>query len=283
MRNIGIIINKSKDGYNAILDMVIEKSKLYLKPKKIFLIDQYENIKQGQYEDIELLIVLGGDGTLLGVAREFSNHIKSPILGVNIGNLGFISSIEINELDDALIKISKGIYKVENKMMLQCSINCNSKSTTNKALNDVVVAKGTLSRIIEYKVYVDEMFYSTFKADGIIISTPVGSTAYSFSAGGPLIMPNIKIISIVPICAHTPNARPIIVSGDSKVEIIPNIDKEDIFVTVDGQKSVKLNKGNIVTIEKCPDDFNIIVFDENNYFKMLRKKIFGRVEECEGD
>lgn len=282
MRNIGIIINKSKDGYNDILEMIIEKSKLYLKPKQIFLIDQYEIIKQGQYEDIELLIVLGGDGTLLGVAREFSHKIKSPMLGVNIGNLGFLSSIEINEVDIALEKISKGLFKVENKMMLQCSIKGNS-DISNRALNDVVVSKGTLSRIIEYKVYIDDIFYSTFKADGIIISTPVGSTAYSFSAGGPLITPNVKVISIIPICAHTPNARPLIVSGESKVEIIPNLDKEDIFVTVDGQKSFKLNKGNVVTIEKCEDDFNIIVFEDNNYFKMLRKKIFGRVEECEGD
>ena len=282
MGNIGIIINKSKDGYKSILDMVREKVKMYLRPKQIFLIDQYENIKQGEYENIELLIVLGGDGTLLGVAREFSDKIKAPILGVNIGNLGFLSSIEINELDNALIKISKGLYKVESKMMLQCSIKGNN-NIFNRALNDVVVAKGTLSRIIEYKVYVDNVFYSSFKADGIIISTPVGSTAYSFSAGGPLIMPNIKIISIIPICAHTPNARSIIVSGESMVEIIPNIDKEDIFVTVDGQKSLQLNKGNIITIEQCKDSFNIIVFEENNYFKMLRKKIFGRIEECEGD
>lgn len=282
MGNIGIIINKSKEGYNDILEMIIEKSNFYLKPNKIFLIGQYESIKQGQYEDIDLLIVLGGDGTLLGVAREFSDKIKAPILGVNIGNLGFISSIEINEVDIALDKISKGLFNVEGKMMLKCSIKGN-RNISNRALNDVVVAKGTLSRIIEYKVYVDNVFYSTFKADGIIISTPVGSTAYSFSAGGPLITPNVKVISIIPICAHTPNARPIIVSGESKVEIIPNVDNEDIFVTVDGQKSFKLTKGNTVTIEKCINDFKIIVFEENNYFKMLRKKIFGRVEECEGD
>lgn len=282
MENVGVIINKYKDKNGVILKEVTDKIHKYLGNCNIVVIDQYDNRLRDEFKKIDLLIVLGGDGTLLGVAREFSDKISAPILGVNIGNLGFISSIESSELDDALIKINLGNYDVDKRMMFSCKVEGIDTDIT-RVLNDVVVARGTLSRMIEYRVLVDNKLYSSFKGDGVIVSTPVGSTAYSFSAGGPLIMPNLEIISIVPICAHTPNARPIIVSGNSIVEIIPNLDKEDIYVTFDGQKSLQLSKGHSVKIQKCENNFNIVVFDKQNYFKTIRKKIFGKAEECEGD
>ncbi|MPQ42750.1 NAD(+)/NADH kinase [Clostridium tarantellae] len=282
MNNIGVIINKSKDKNGKMLEKVIEQIKLYLNPKKIIIIEQYESKIKEEWSLIDLLIVLGGDGTLLGVAREFSHIIKAPILGVNIGNLGFISSIESNELDKALLKIKENDYKVEKRMMLQCNIK-GTEFFKSKALNDMVLARGTLSRMTKYKIVIDGNLYTTFNGDGVIISTPVGSTAYSFSAGGPLIAPNLKTISIVPICAHTPGIRPLIVSSKSKVEIIPEIKEEENFLTIDGQKSIKINKGTKIKIKQSKDNFNIIVFNNKNYFKVLRKKIFGKVPECEGD
>lgn len=282
MDNIGVIINKSKDELGTMLKTIIEKIKAHLLPKEIIIIDQYDNPCLNNCTEIDLLIVLGGDGTLLGVAREFSSKIKAPILGVNIGNLGFMSSIESNEIEEALINIKYGKYYIENRMMLNCDI-AELETYNNRALNDIVVARGTLSRMTEYKIFIDGELYSSFKGDGVIVSTPVGSTAYSFSAGGPLITPNLKIISIVPICAHTLNAKPIIVSGDSNICILPSFKDEDIFVTIDGQKSLKLNKKSRVEINRCTDEFKIVVFDKKNYFKMLRKKIFSGREECEGD
>ena len=273
MRNIGIIINKEKDKENKILNLVILKVKEYLNPDEIKVIDQFY---KGDYKDLmslDLLIVLGGDGTLLGVARKFSTVIDTPILGINIGNLGFLVTAEISELDEALYRIKVGDYKVEERMLLSCTIE-GVTCSDERALNDIVVARGTLSRMAQYEVFINDELYATFKGDGVIISTPVGSTAYSFSAGGPLIMPNLQIVSIVPICPHTPNSRPMIIDGNNKVRVKPLINESDVFVTIDGQKALKLEKHNEVLIKKAKEFFRIISFDNKSYFKVLRKKLF---------
>lgn len=282
MNNIGIIINRIKDENGIILNHVETLVEKILNPKNITIIDHFLDETKQKYKSIDLLIVLGGDGTLLGVARRFSKFIDAPILGVNIGNLGFLSSIEINELEIALKAIKNKEYKVENRMMLECFID-GLEEKGFRFLNDVVLARGTLSRIAEYRVYINNDFYTSFKGDGIIVSTPVGSTAYSLSAGGPLITPDLEIIAIVPICAHTPSTKPIIISGSSNISIIPYFDDEEIFITIDGQKSFKLVKDNIVNIKKCSDSFKVIVFQKNNYFNMLRKKIFRTAKEREGE
>ena len=269
MRNIGIIINKE----NKILNLVILKVKEYLNPDEIKVIDQFY---KGDYKDLmslDLLIVLGGDGTLLGVARKFSTVIDTPILGINIGNLGFLVTAEISELDEALYRIKVGDYKVEERMLLSCTIE-GVTCSDERALNDIVVARGTLSRMAQYEVFINDELYATFKGDGVIISTPVGSTAYSFSAGGPLIMPDLQIVSIVPICPHTPNSRPMIIDGNNKVRVKPLINESDVFVTIDGQKALKLEKHNEVLIKKAKEFFRIISFDNKSYFKVLRKKLF---------
>lgn len=273
MEKIGIIINKIKDKDGVILNHVETSIKKILNPKNIMIIDHFSDTANEEYKKINLLVVLGGDGTLLGVARRFSRFISAPILGINIGNLGFLSSIEINELENALNAIKNKKYKVEDRLMLECYIE-GLEENSYRLLNDVVIARGTLSRIAEYKIYINNDFYTSFKGDGIIISTPVGSTAYSLSAGGPLITPDLDIIAIVPICAHTPSAKPIMVNGNSNISIAPDFHEEEIFITIDGQKSFKLVKNNIVNIKRCSDSFKVIVFEKNNYFNMLRKKIF---------
>ncbi|MDZ5252761.1 NAD(+)/NADH kinase [Clostridium sp. LIBA-8841] len=273
MKNIGIIINKKKDKENRILDLVMFKVEEYLKPDKVWVIDQFY---KGDYEKLrilDLLIVLGGDGTLLGVARKFSTVIDTPILGINIGNLGFLVTAEISELEEALYRIRIGDYKVEERMLLSCTIE-GATCSEERALNDIVVARGTLSRMAQYEVFINDELYATFKGDGVIISTPVGSTAYSFSAGGPLIMPDLQIISIVPICAHTPNSRPMIIDGNNTIRVKPLINESDVFVTIDGQKALKLEKHNEVLIKKAKEFFRIISFDNKSYFKVLRKKLF---------
>lgn len=273
MKNIGIIINKRKDKENKILDLVMSKVQEYLKPDKVLVIDQFYD---GDYEELrilDLLIVLGGDGTLLGVARKFSSVIDTPILGINIGNLGFLVTAEISELEEALYRIRMGDYKVEERMLLSCAIE-GATCSEERALNDIVVARGTLSRMAQYEVFINDELYATFKGDGVIISTPVGSTAYSFSAGGPLIMPDLQIISIVPICAHTPNSRPMIIDGNNTIRVKPLINESDVFVTIDGQKALKLEKHNEVLIKKAKEFFRIISFDNKSYFKVLRKKMF---------
>ena len=274
MKKIGIIINKSKDSTGVIEKIVRDKVKEYLNPKELFVMGHLDTYNVECMETLDLVIVLGGDGTILGVARNFSRYINCPILGVNIGNLGFISSVEFKDLELALKAIKAKNYKVEKRMMIETSIN-EKEFIDNKALNDVVIARGTLSRMIHYTVLIDGEEYSSFKGDGVIISTPVGSTAYSLSAGGPLITPGLNLILIVPISSHGLNGKPLIVSGESEVEIIPCI-KEEAYLTIDGQKSVRLNNCDSIIIKQCKEQFNIITLKEGSYFKILKTKILDR-------
>lgn len=282
MKKIGIIINNSKDNDGEILHTVKEKVQYAFPEAKILVLHQYNHDDKKNLNNIDLLIVLGGDGTLLGVAREVLKYIKAPILGVNIGNLGFLSSVDCEELDIALQELAMGNYTTEKRMMLKCTIAGNEYFQSN-ALNDVVVAKGTLSRMVNYKIYVDSNHYATFNGDGVIVSTPTGSTAYSFSAGGPLIYPTLDIISIVPICSHTPNVRPIILNASSNIEIRAESSGEVMYLTIDGQKSLSLNNKTNVSITKSDIYCEILVFNNRNYFNVLRKKILNTTKEYEGD
>ncbi|MFR5264070.1 NAD(+)/NADH kinase [Clostridium sp.] len=274
MKKVGIIINKTKDSTGVIEKIVKDKVKEYLNPEKIFVMGHLDSYDEKCMENLDLVIVLGGDGTILGVARNFSRYIKCPILGVNIGNLGFISSVEFKDLELALKDIKAKNYKIEKRMMIETSIN-GKKFIDNKALNDVVIARGTLSRMIYYTVLIDGEEYSSFKGDGVIISTPIGSTAYSLSAGGPLVTPELNLILIVPICSHGLNGKPLIVSGEREVKIIPSI-KEEAYLTIDGQKSVRLNNCDNITIKQCEEHFNIITLKDDSYFKILKTKILDR-------
>ncbi|MGL4991364.1 MAG: NAD(+)/NADH kinase [Sarcina sp.] len=280
MNKIGIFINKSKDIDDKFEKQLIYKIKKYLKTNDITVMGHLDNVEKNIMENLDILMVLGGDGTLLGTAREYASILKCPILGINIGNLGFISSVEFNDIDEALKSISNNEYKIEKRLMIKVAINDN-EFLGNKAVNDVVIARGTLSRMTEYGVFINNELYTTFNGDGIIVSTAVGSTAYSLSAGGPLISPDLELIAIVPICSHNLNSRPLIVSANSEILIKPLIE-EEIYLTIDGQKSIKLKKNDKIKIKKSDTTFNVISFEKNKYFEVLRKKIFCRLDKVKG-
>ena len=277
MKKVGILINKTKDQTGEIEKLVIEKANQYLEPNEISVIGHLDGADESLLENMDILMVLGGDGTLLGTARNYAHIITCPILGINIGNLGFISSVELAELDVALQNIKDNNYGIEERIMIKTLIN-DKEFEGNRALNDVVIARGTLSRMTEYNVFVNREMYTSFSGDGIIISTPVGSTAYSLSAGGPLVSPDLDIISIVPICSHNLNTRPLIVNGNSEITIRPAVE-EEIYLTIDGQKSIKLKSNDEIRIQKAHTTFKVISFKEKKYFEVLRKKIFCRVQK----
>ena len=147
------------------------------------------------------------------------------------------------------------------------------------ALNDVVVARGTLSRMVKFEIFIDGKAYSTFKGDGLIISTPTGSTAYSFSAGGPFLYPNLDLIALTPICPHTKSMQPMIISGDSTVEIIPENGEEEIYLTIDGQKATKINQRENIKVSRAEKHVQVLLFDDYDYFKVLRTKILNNSRE----
>ena len=273
MKRIGIAINKTKDNCNEVLNMVKSKFGEAFQLEDIIVFDSFDANKQSFDNNLDLLIVLGGDGTLLNVAREISEKAEAPIFGINIGNLGFLSAIDISDIDEAIEKIKEGRFNIESRMLLSSTIKEGDKLLKDKALNDIVISRGTLSRMVEFKVFVDNKFYSNFKGDGFIVSTPTGSTAYSFSAGGPFIYPNLDLITLTPICPHTKSIHPMVLSGESYIEIIPEKEDDDIYVTVDGQRATKIKPKTSIKIKRANRQAQILLFDDYDYFKVLRAKL----------
>ncbi|MGL5353536.1 MAG: NAD(+)/NADH kinase [Clostridium sp.] len=283
MNNIIIAINPLKDNEDEILNLVKSKVERVFTKAKIIVVDSY---KIGEYDfsdKIDIIMVLGGDGTILGVARGIVGKTDAPIIGINIGNLGFLSSVEITDLDSAINKLKDNKYTIQNRMMLQSNLKMNELINSHNALNDIVVARGTLSRMVKFKVFIDGKRYYTFKGDGLIIATPTGSTAYSFSAGGPFVYPDVDVITLTPICSHTKGMQTIVLNSDSEIEIVTENEEEEIYITFDGQKAMKSSKEAIIKIKKAKDYAKIVLFDDYDYFKVLRSKIINNSKECEGD
>ena len=273
MKNIVIALNPSKDTEGKILSLVIEKITNIFKNPKITILNSYEMNKYKFDAKLDLLIVLGGDGTLLGIARDINGKYDVPILGINIGNLGFLSSIEIQDLGEALNKIKNGQYTIQNRILLECKSDDENEDINSKALNDVVIARGTLSRMAKFEVYIDKKLYYTFKGDGLIVSTPTGSTAYSFSAGGPFVYPDVEVITLTPICPHTRGMQPIVLKSSSEILIKAENYNGEIYLTFDGQEAREIKDNTSIIIKKAKDVAKILLFDNYDYFNVLRKKI----------
>ncbi|MCD2500195.1 NAD(+)/NADH kinase [Clostridium sp. NSJ-145] len=281
MRNIAIALNPSKDKDGKILEKILLKLNDVFLDSKITVLNSFDISSINIDEELDLIIVLGGDGTILGVARDINDKYNYPILGVNIGNLGFLASIEIDNLDYALKKIKNNEFIIQERILLECESNIEGNFEVNKALNDIVIARGTLSRMMKFKVFIDDKLYYTFKGDGLIISTPTGSTAYSFSAGGPFVYPDMDVITIIPICPHTKSMQPIVLNSKSKIEIKADSYSEEIYLTFDGQKSLKNIDKSIIKIKKAKENAKILLLDDYDYFKVLRKKILNNQVEGE--
>lgn len=281
MKRIGIAINPTKDNNNEILHLVKSKLQKKFNLEEICIFNSYDAKQQDFKEKIDIIIVLGGDGTLLNVAREISKKYQIPILGINIGNLGFLSSTDISSIDEALDKIKKGKYRKDSRMLLECKIGeCTEREN---ALNDIVVARGTLSRIVKFDVYVDNKLYASFKGDGLIVTTPTGSSAYSFSAGGPIIYPNLELITLTPICPHTNGMQTIVLSGKSNIEIIPENGEEEIYLTIDGQKATRIEQRTSIKVRQAKQHVDVLLFEDYDYFKVLRSKILNNTKEWDGE
>ena len=273
MKNIIVALNPSKDKDGKILSLVIEEITKVFKYSKITVLNSYEMSKYKFDNKLDLLIVLGGDGTLLGIARDINGRYDVPILGVNIGNLGFLSSIEIQDFGEALNKIKNGHYTIQNRILLECTMLNDENNEKGKALNDVVIARGTLSRMVKFEVFIDNKLYYRVKGDGIIIATPTGSTGYSFSAGGPFIYPDVDVITLTPICPHTRGMQPIVLKSSSEILIKAENYNGEIYLTFDGQEAKQINDNTSIIIKKSDYLAKIMLFDNYDYFNVLRQKI----------
>ena len=223
--------------------------------------------------EADLILVLGGDGTMIATARMIGDT-EIPVIGVNYGGLGYLAEFRIEEMFAALESILAGDYKLEQRVMLAVELRRgNEVVTRNRVLNDVVMNKSALARIIEIETHLNDQFVNLFRADGLIVATPTGSTAYNLSAGGPIIFPSMNAIVITPICPFTLSNRPIVVPDDSVIEVRLMTEKEEVALTLDGQVGFPLHSGDRVRIRKSETSFNLVQPKNRNYFDVLRDKL----------
>lgn len=225
------------------------------------------------YDRAELVIVIGGDGTVLESARRVSDR-DIPILGINKGRLGYMTSLEVNELDKLELLVA-GEFYIDSRSMLAIEVKNRDKTLyVSRGLNEVVVSNGSIARIVDLELYADGSKVGEYRADGLIVSTPTGSTAYSLSAGGPIMAPGVKGFCVTPICPHAFSSRPIIFPDDSVIEIKNVCVREpSLFITVDGRINIRLGKYNVVRVSRSDKLARIVRIKENNFYSDLYKKL----------
>ena len=225
--------------------------------------------------EAQMVLVIGGDGTMLRAARTvYSKEI--PILGINQGYLGFLTEVEVEHLDKAIAQLLSGNYQVERRMMLNAAVYRDGVCIADvNALNDMVVTKGALSRIIRTELYLDEELVERHYGDGLIFSTPTGSTGYSLSAGGPIVYPSIDVCIMAPICSHSLISRPVIFSPEHTLTVRMESVSTPAMLTVDGQNGVELQQGDLIHIRKAEHDTCLLVLEQRNFFAVLQGKLKG--------
>ncbi|MGE3840374.1 MAG: NAD(+)/NADH kinase [Vicinamibacterales bacterium] len=225
----------------------------------------------------DVVVVLGGDGTLLSVANRIGRAgTDTPILGVNFGSLGFLTEVTLPEMFPTLASVLDGTAVVEERAMLQCVVSRGGEpSIEYLVLNEVVITKGVLARMIDLSVWIEDQFVAAFKADGLILATPTGSTAYNLSAGGPIVHPAVDAVVLTPIAPHTLTNRPVVVPASRRVRITPRMrsEQEDVFVTFDGQTGFPLERDHEVAIERAPRPLRLVKAPTRTYFDVLRQKL----------
>jgi NAD+ kinase len=224
-------------------------------------------------DGVDMVLVLGGDGTLLSAARLLEGT-NQPILGINLGSLGFLTELGLEEIFGSLERVLDGEYTIESRVRLEASLHrAGEQIGQYQVLNDVVINKGALARIIDLETFVDGQKVTNYQADGLIICTPTGSTAYSLAAGGPIIEPTLDVFVISPICPHTLTNRPLVIPGGSRVELCLLSDSGAVFLTLDGQEGTRLKQGDCVRVRASDQKVNLIRTGVRNFYDVLSAKL----------
>ena len=220
----------------------------------------------------DLVIAMGGDGTMLAAARLVGKWEK-PLLGINMGGLGFLTEISIDDMYEKMELVITGEFQIEKRMVLSAYVSPNLEQKHYFALNDVILDRGRSPRIMEVEVTINGEYFNTYLSDGIIVATPTGSTAYSLSAWGPIVVPSLESIILNPICPHTLTARPTVIPADSKVILKVHLYDSEAFLSMDGQKNISISSNTSVEISKGDFYVNLINFRDHSFFDRLRKKL----------
>lgn len=292
MKTIGIFTNVERDLELKYTKTLIDTALLKNCSIKVFSSEVYEalNLKNEKVvldespENCHVIFSLGGDGTFLMAARMSYKH-GIPLIGINLGSLGFLTEVEKEEIEVALEKVINGEYTIEQRMMLDARIFREDKVIhENVALNDVVISRGALSRILHLKTYINDAFVDTIPGDGLIVSSPTGSTAYSLSAGGPVVEPDVEMIVITPICPHILYSRSFVTTGERLVKVaILEENRHLAMVSVDGKIGFEVRGGDIIEISRSKYNIKIAKIKDSNYFNVLRNKIYNRGQSLNKD
>ncbi len=273
-----VISNKDKD-QNTKVSSSICKQLNDVSSCDIFQISlgKNEKIDLDKLKNVSIIFSLGGDGTFLNIARQTAT-LSIPILGINLGSLGFLSEIELKNLSSSIEKIATNNYKITTRMMIECQIIRNKKVIyKDNALNDFVISRGELSRIITLDLKVDNSFVDSFPGDGLIISTPTGSTGYALSAGGPVIEHNSKLMLVTPICSHVLHSRSFVIPKNAIISIkVKNDENSRCLLSIDGQKTFTLQGDDEIKIKMSKMKAKLIKVNDNSFYDTLRKKLYNR-------
>ena len=224
-------------------------------------------------ENADLIVVLGGDGTMISTSR-LTGSREIPVLGINYGSLGYLTDFRIEEMTAALEAILNGDYEIDHRVMLDVAhLRGEQILATGRVLNDVVINRAVLAKIIEVEITLDELHVNSFRADGMIVATPTGSTAYSLSAGGPIVYPSMNAVVLTPVCPFTLTNRPIIVPDTAEIKLKLKSKSEGVMLTLDGQVGYQMLTDDSVIIRKSATSFNLVQPPNRNYFDVLRNKL----------
>ncbi|WP_027363441.1 NAD(+)/NADH kinase [Desulfotruncus alcoholivorax] len=280
MKTIGLLSNLEKDKIAPLVDEICT----WLGNHDITLLKDEKSAcgttrgtfvcsRREMVERADCLIVLGGDGTLLHSAR-LAAPFGVPIFGVNLGRLGFLTEVDIPHIHLALERLLAGQYTIEERMMLEAGVIREGQPYEPvTGLNDAVITKGGFARLIVLDTFVDGQHFNTYYADGVIVATPTGSTAYSLSAGGPLVVPHLDLMVVTPICPHALWARPLVIAAGSEVRVTLLSRQGEVMLTMDGQHGMRLNYGDIVKVRRAEHRAKFIKLNNRTFFNILREKL----------
>ncbi len=281
MTVIGLAINHSKPNAISVTERLVElieqngaqaivdekTAQAIHRPDLAMPLEQYP-------DHATFLFVLGGDGTILGFARQFA-HTGLPILGINLGHLGFLSEAETEDLEGSVKRVLENNYCLETRLMLEAQVVRDGEVVLDQliGLNEVGIAKGSFGKMVTNKVFVDDMYVDQYTGDGMLVSTPTGSTAYSLSCGGPIISPHIDVMLLTPICPHTLHARPLVVAADQHVRVEVTANHKELVLSIDGQIFHELKSGDNIHIRRSTYKTTLIKWRDREFYDVLRRKL----------
>ncbi|OAT86516.1 NAD(+)/NADH kinase [Desulfotomaculum copahuensis] len=280
MRTAGLVVNMSKSGILALVEQLVHwfterGCAVFMSSEAAVALNRPElGLSRAELVSrADWLLVLGGDGTLLRSARECAPR-GVPLLGVNLGRLGFLTEIDRPELFSGLEQLLAGRYFLDERMMLEAQVVRHDRVVeTAVGLNDAVITKGAFARLILLDTFVNDEYVSAYPADGLIVASPTGSTAYSLSAGGPLVTPELDLMLVTPICPHSLWARPLVISAESRVKAVLRSDVGEVMLTMDGQHGYRLEQNDTVLVRRAPCRAKFIRLKNRSFFYLLRQKL----------